>query len=623
MPRARVLAVDDQRYFRELIGGVLSERGYEVVTASSGEEALHVLARADFDVVVTDLVMPGMDGVELVRRVKEHKPDQEVVMVTGVSDVNSAIEAMKQGATDYILKPLDGDLLTSSLDQILQRRRIADEHARLMTENQEYLGALALYERAAALFSTLVMQPLGERFIEALCLETGAQGGVLWAVPELGGTRLELVAARGIIRVEEEPREILVSQLGPELEPLSKGGGPQIAPFRANAQSEDAGDALFVPLRRGGDLIGLARLSDKLEAEDFSDSDKAVAQAFTRFGALAVGNALQFREQERRSLFDPGTGAYTHTYFEDVVRNEIQKAHRFGRPFSIVRVHLGDPWAMREELGDAAVESWRESIVQHVSRVLRSTDLVCAGNDGHFNVLLAESDAEATETLTQRMRDALHDAGSLATVGGKAAPQIAVAPVTYPVDGTQLESLRRTLEDRIARQRSAGVGPAGPDGSTLAETIESLVSRAEVVPAQLPIQVLDFLIDEATRRPDDPGLLFVAPGSAMRASLAAKLEAFGAEPTRTRIVVATSTDDREGKGGPVIWIPDEGLGTDRLCFLYWGERPAYALVAGDATSSGESTVFHTADRAVVERLATQVQRDLAGVPDLDGVGGAP
>ena len=121
MPRARVLAVDDQRYFREMIESVLTDQGYEVVTAASGQEALHVLERADFEVVVTDLVMPGMDGVELVRRIKERKPDQDIVMVTGVSDVNSAIEAMKEGATDYILKPLDGALLTSSLDDILQR----------------------------------------------------------------------------------------------------------------------------------------------------------------------------------------------------------------------------------------------------------------------------------------------------------------------------------------------------------------------------------------------------------------------------------------------------------------------------------------------------------------------
>jgi two-component system cell cycle response regulator len=415
-----VLAVDDQRYFRELIEGLLTDEGYEVVTAAGGEEALHVLERADFEVIVTDLVMPGMDGVELVRRVKERKPDQEIVMVTGVSDVNSAIEAMKQGATDYLLKPLDAGLLAGSLDDILQRRRIAEEHARLMSENQEYLGALALYERATGLFSTLTVQPLGERFIEGLCLETRAQGGVLWAASELGEGRLQLVAARGIIRVDDEPRELVVSRLGPELQPLVEGGGPIVTSRRADSEPGDrGGSALFVPLRQSGDLIGLARLSDKLEGEDFGDSDATRAQAFARFGELAVGNALRFRELERRSLRDPRSGAYTHAYFEDVVRNEIQKVNRFGRPFSIARLHLGQQRVMREELGDSVVESWRESMVHHISRVLRSTDLLCAGNDGHFSVLLPETDAMAGGVLLQRMREGLKAEGMLDPVGGQ------------------------------------------------------------------------------------------------------------------------------------------------------------------------------------------------------------
>ncbi len=107
MSKARILAVDDQRYFRELIEGLLDDEGYSVQTCGSAEEALHVLEREDFDVVVTDLVMPGIDGAELVRRIKERRPDQDVVMVTGVVDVKTAVDTMKLGATDYILKPFD------------------------------------------------------------------------------------------------------------------------------------------------------------------------------------------------------------------------------------------------------------------------------------------------------------------------------------------------------------------------------------------------------------------------------------------------------------------------------------------------------------------------------------
>ena len=103
MPKARVLAVDDQRYFRELIEEFLTAEGFETQTAASGEEALHILERSAFDIVLTDLVMPGMDGSELVHRVKSRNPEQDIVVVTGVVDVRTAVDAMKLGASDYLL----------------------------------------------------------------------------------------------------------------------------------------------------------------------------------------------------------------------------------------------------------------------------------------------------------------------------------------------------------------------------------------------------------------------------------------------------------------------------------------------------------------------------------------
>ena len=83
MAKARILAVDDQRYFRELIEEMLVEEGFEVQCASSGEEALHILERSLFDVVLTDLVMPAMNGAELVQRIKQRDADQEVVIAPG------------------------------------------------------------------------------------------------------------------------------------------------------------------------------------------------------------------------------------------------------------------------------------------------------------------------------------------------------------------------------------------------------------------------------------------------------------------------------------------------------------------------------------------------------------
>ena len=106
-------------------------------------------------------------------------------MVTSVGDVKTAVEAMKLGATDYLLKPIDRSALLRALEGILQRRRMREEHARLMAENLEFMGVFSLYERALGLHATLSLEPLADRIVEGLCLETHAQGGVLWIARQM------------------------------------------------------------------------------------------------------------------------------------------------------------------------------------------------------------------------------------------------------------------------------------------------------------------------------------------------------------------------------------------------------------------------------------------------------
>jgi hypothetical protein len=95
-------------------------------------------------------------------------------VVTGVVDVKTAVDAMKQGATDYILKPFDREALVESVSKLVDRRQLRVEHARLVEENLEYMGVVSLFERATGLFSTLAVEPLAERLLEGLCLETRA-----------------------------------------------------------------------------------------------------------------------------------------------------------------------------------------------------------------------------------------------------------------------------------------------------------------------------------------------------------------------------------------------------------------------------------------------------------------
>ena len=116
-PRAiRVLVVDDDEEFAETTAKKLSKRGFDAHAAYSGEEALTRLRSASYDVAVVDLNMPGMDGLNVLRRARDLDADLSVIVVTGYASVATGIEGMRTGAADYLLKPVDADRLAMSID---------------------------------------------------------------------------------------------------------------------------------------------------------------------------------------------------------------------------------------------------------------------------------------------------------------------------------------------------------------------------------------------------------------------------------------------------------------------------------------------------------------------------
>ena len=154
MTTGMILVVDDDASLRKVLTYTLSEAGYEVLEAGSGEEALDVLAAQTPDVVITDLRMKGMHGLDLLAHVKEQLPQTLVVVITAFGSVDSAVKAMKKGAFDYITKPFDRDALILSIRRALRYRAVASENVRL---RQELVGKFSFSNIVGA---TNVMQEL-------------------------------------------------------------------------------------------------------------------------------------------------------------------------------------------------------------------------------------------------------------------------------------------------------------------------------------------------------------------------------------------------------------------------------------------------------------------------------
>ncbi len=129
-----ILIVDDEKNYPLIISAVLQEEGFEVLTANSGKEALNIIAESDIDLVLTDMKMPSMDGIELLDKIKEKRPKIPVLMMTAYGTVQKAVEAIKKGAYNYILKPFDNDSLVAYVNNALKMYRIIKEHERLLTD---------------------------------------------------------------------------------------------------------------------------------------------------------------------------------------------------------------------------------------------------------------------------------------------------------------------------------------------------------------------------------------------------------------------------------------------------------------------------------------------------------
>jgi len=130
-PRASVLVVDDEDFIREIICRKLTGSGFACDAAPSAEDALAKISQNNYDCVLSDIHMPGMSGVDLLRRIKLQNPDLAVILVTGAPDIDAALEAMRLGADDHLSKPLNLAALEMTVDRALEKKR-------LIEENREY-----------------------------------------------------------------------------------------------------------------------------------------------------------------------------------------------------------------------------------------------------------------------------------------------------------------------------------------------------------------------------------------------------------------------------------------------------------------------------------------------------
>ena len=136
----RLLIAEDEERLRRLLQMLLSNKGYNLTLAADGTEAWEIYQGGHFDLVITDIRMPNMDGMQLLRKIKELSPQTPIIVITAFGTIESAVEAMREGALDYVTKPFEEAKLQVAIDRALNIGRILDENHNLRKEIRERLN---------------------------------------------------------------------------------------------------------------------------------------------------------------------------------------------------------------------------------------------------------------------------------------------------------------------------------------------------------------------------------------------------------------------------------------------------------------------------------------------------
>ncbi len=289
--KGKILVLDDEKIVLDSVTRILDDENYRVETCRKGEHAVEKLKEGGFDILITDLKMPGMDGLQAMEAMLEIDPDLSVIMFTAYSTVDSAVKAMKLGAVDYIRKPFTPDQLTELVEKVMDGRR-----SRLDKRYREDTFA----EIKNAISSTLNLKEVLDLIVQGVVKVMKVKGSSL-SLMDKNREKMRIFAYHGLSRnyVNKGPLDSSKS-----LSDTTINGKPMwiedastdsAVQYPAEAKREGIASILSVPLIIRNKVIGALRVYTS-EPRKFSEEEVRFLFSFAEQVALAIENARSYED---------------------------------------------------------------------------------------------------------------------------------------------------------------------------------------------------------------------------------------------------------------------------------------------------------------------------------------
>jgi diguanylate cyclase (GGDEF)-like protein len=403
----KILLADDDPQLLSALCEFLEGQGYVVQAAADGYQALAALREDSFHLAILDLRLPGPSGLELLSQFKAHAPDTEVILFTGHADLESAIQAMRRGAYDYLVKAnLSLADFQAVVTRALERRRLALDNRELLQHLQRAQEELA-QRRAKELTQ---IRRIGEALAGPLSWEQVIQGllNLIWegfslTVLGLGlegeGEGWPRQSYRWKPSFPEEAFQAFQSCLLERLRILSCHQACPSPPCWTGSQ-----ETLTTLLWSGLRAPGVQGLVCAGRDHPFSPEEMELFRIFTLQGEAAIKNLVLFEQVKSLAIRDGLTDLYNYRYFWEALHREVELARRYCHPLSLLFLDIDDFKVINDTLGHPQGDVVLKTLATFLQATVRQADLVCRYGGEEFVVLLPETPLTQARMLAERLR---------------------------------------------------------------------------------------------------------------------------------------------------------------------------------------------------------------------------
>ncbi|MBI5643555.1 MAG: diguanylate cyclase [Deltaproteobacteria bacterium] len=412
--KIRILIIDDDAGLRKTLSDILRAKGYETFTAQDGGEGLSLLKGAPFNLVLIDLGLPDIPGLEVLEKVTADYPSAKAVILTGNATLDSAIEATNRGAFSYLLKPYDIDQMLIHIKRALEKQEVEAENARQSASLRKINAELnALYDLSLSASQTLDLRELLSNVLrsitkaEVFSLETKA------AIFLADNGKLHLASFVGILETEVEPcLELskgeclcgLAMETGEILVSKNSNEDPRhtlICPSGAGPHGH-----IVVPLKTSNKIIGVLSLYIKAGIDVREGQIKLLSSIGSQI-AIAISNARLYEETKTSSLYDSLTGIANRRFMQIQLDKSLETAVRYNQELSVIMIDIDHFKNYNDQYGHSDGDRVLVTVAGILSKEVRRADCVFRYGGEEFLIILPETGASSASEVAERVRKAV------------------------------------------------------------------------------------------------------------------------------------------------------------------------------------------------------------------------